>query len=369
MTLSALDSPSLSSALGSGTLSETSLLENVLYQKQMEFVERKISLDEMYASRDEVIDSKTNDWIDVLGDVGGAVNAAEAAVEQSDEIADYVLSMRSAIAFVAETEESEAFIAEYNEYVRSINAASDLYGYTSNLIGKVDRITREPNEVGYIDDFGTTETKLIGTDLSADFRIDADDGTVWVPDLGSSTLEHWSGIINGTFGEDLEETTSTLTGLTLVSYDENTGAIEVSARINGEDQTITGTLQRYGTELMGAWFYNNFETEEDITRAYKDIDSAENVIATGRAKSEMNLAIAKSSEAKVRQQTEKLKEDKADNYEKQNEALSKLKEEYTLQYNAMAQNIEAMKNQQASYLNIFSSSLSSNGSSLVDILG
>lgn len=368
MTISALDSPSLSSALGSGELSETSILENVLYQKQTEFVERKISIDEMYTSRDETIDNKTNEWINVLGDVGAAVNAAEAAVEQSDEIADYVLSMRSAIAFVAETEESDAFIAEYNEYIRSINSASDLYGYTSNLIGKVDRITREPNEVGYIDDLGATETKLTGTDLSADFRINADDGTVWVPDLGSSTLEHWSGVINGTFGEDLEESTSTLTGLTLVSYDKDSGAIEVSARINGEDQTITGTLQRYGTELMGAWFYNNFETEEDRAKAYADIDSAENIIAAGRAKSEMNLAITKSSEAQVRQQTDKLKEEKAENYEEQNEALEKLKEEYELQYNAMAENIEAMKNQQASYLNIFSSSLSSNSSSLVDLL-
>jgi hypothetical protein len=369
MDITPLSSPSLSSALGSGDISDTSILQDVLYQKQMEFVDRKIELDEMYASRDEVIDSKTNNWIDVLGNVGAAVNAAEAAVEQSDEIADYVLSMRSAIAFAAETEESEAFVDDFNEYVRSINSASDLYGYTSNLIGKVDRVTREPNEVGYIDDFGATETKLIGTDLSADFRIEDEDGTVWVPDLGSSTLEHWSGVINGTFGEDLEESTSTLTGLTLVSYDEDTGAIEVSARINGEDQTITGTLKRYGTELMGAWFYNNFETEEDISRAYEDINNAENIITAGKAKSKMNLAITKSSESKVRQQTEKLKEDKAENYEEQNEALEKLKYEYELQYNAMAENIEAMQNQQASYLNIFAGSLSSSSNSLIDILG
>ncbi|MCP4394243.1 MAG: hypothetical protein GY804_08285 [Alphaproteobacteria bacterium] len=369
MSITPLTSPSLSSALGSETLDDTFYLENALAQKQSEFVDRKVDMDEQYASREQSIDKQTNKWIDVLGDVGIARTKAEGAVEEADKISSYLLEMRAAVEGAANNTESTNFKDTFNEKVRQTNVAASTYGEYDNLIGGVDRITREPNTLSYVDDFGATETKLTGTDLSADFRITSEDGTVWTPDLGASTLEQYEGITNDVLGAKTKISTSTTTGLTLVSYDETSGAITLTARIDGEDQTISGKLDRYGTKLMSSWFYNDFENEEGIKRAYADINSAENITAIGRAQSTLNLSITESSEASIRKKTDALKEDKTENLEKQTEAQLKLKEEYELQYNAMAENIEMMKSQQASYLNIFGNSLSGDSKSLVDLLG
>ena len=124
---------------------------------------------------------------------------------------------------------------------------------------------------------------MTGTYIGNDFRIEGNDGTVWVPDTQSDILTAYKGLQGQvakykTGGQEIDKATSTRNGLKLLSYDSKTGNISLQITVVPEDGpiTVTGKLVRAGgVHVMQSWFYNNFATPADRTRAQKDIDASE----------------------------------------------------------------------------------------------
>ena len=151
------------------------------------------------------------------------------------------------------------------------------------MVGNINPIDYSPNQIEYRNDLGIGSTTLTGTYIGTNFRIFADDGTVWEPELGTDILQATSSQggpkqeYTTDDGQTINKATSTRNGITLNSYDPDTGAISLDISIVPTDApiTVTGTLERTGLGIMQSWFYNDFATEADRTAAFQDISDAE----------------------------------------------------------------------------------------------
>ncbi|MCK5295333.1 MAG: hypothetical protein KAJ75_00455 [Alphaproteobacteria bacterium] len=338
------------------------MIDNIKQQAARQFAEKTVAIDEKYQTSFDRLDKEKDKYINVLASINNAKMAMENGQKGIEEIKGIMLEMRSTLSIIKESDGDTAFLEQYNEHIRKISTTANLYSEQFNSIGKADEFTGAPNTIEYKEDLSGRMISKEGVDLSAGFKIDANDGTTWVVDFSSNSIVQREGYDAAaeTRGDLTGKDTSINTGLTLVSYDESTGAIEATAMVNGVEETITGTLENSGLNLMGAWFYNDFETDEDIARAYSDINKAGTDVVVGQAQIEMNFSSIRLSENKAKEVMDGYKEDRKDKMYSQMEEQQKLQYEVEKQYQAMLINLDSMQKQQANYVSVFGSAIESN---------
>lgn len=328
-------------------------------QFQTQLQEEVQTVNDSYNDKMDFKDAQTDRWIDVLGSVTNAKMAMESANETMDEVDTALLELRSKIGDARDAVDPEPFNELYNEAIAEMNRDINLYGPSYNPIGRVDPITWEANDITYYDTLSKYEKSLTGTNISNDFRILSDDGTIWVTNSSSNTIEQYEdyNIEEGHPGFATEQESSISTGLKLVSYDEATGAIEMTANVEGTETTITGTLERGGMGLMQSWFYNDFATAEDATRAMDDLNDAENQLTYGRSVVGGHLATTKMAERRINEEMDDLADDKKDLLYAQLKEQQEIQLSSQRQYQAMVLNLENIRSQQSNYASVFGSLL------------
>ncbi len=230
-------------------------------------------------------------------------------------------------------------------------------------MGNINRQDGTYNTIEYRNSITLDSTTLTGTYIGSDFRIEGNDGKVWIPDLGSDFIQSYSN--NGTTaekyttdaGQTINKGTSTRNGLKLISYDPQTKDITVEISVVPDDApiTVTGKLKKNGIGVMQSWFYNEFATDADRKRAFTDINSAEVNLASASSdiqRSATQTAIdnrhADNALNDLSRQTVDVRNDQM----KQNQDIQ-LKA--AQQYLAMQANLQNLQSQQANYLAAFAS--------------
>ncbi|MBY0509771.1 MAG: hypothetical protein K2P94_06425 [Rhodospirillaceae bacterium] len=343
---------------------QNSLLQQIKTNASQRLADAQAAVNEQAADRNNTINAQNERWISVKAQINNAKIAVENGQESVAAVANTLLLMRGSIAGTGDpAQNKQLFIDQFNAQVTLINNEADSGGPAFNLVGNINRQDGTYNTLEYRNSITLDSTTLTGTYIGSDYRIEANDGTVWIPDLGSDFLQAYGN--NGTTeqeyttgaGQTITKGTSTRNGLKLLSYNPQTKAISMEVSVVPDDPPIivNGTLKKNGIGVMQSWFYNEFATNADRQRAFADINAAEINLSSASGdlqRSATQTAIddrhANAALSALSQQTIDVRNDQ----QKQNQDIQ-LKA--AQQYLAMQANLQNMQSQQANYLAAFAS--------------
>ncbi|MDX2223507.1 MAG: hypothetical protein SFV21_12205 [Rhodospirillaceae bacterium] len=347
--------PSLPSA-------QSALIDNIRATANERFTKEKEAIDSKAETRTQAIDAEDDRYIMVKAQINNAKIAVDSARESIASIRNMLLELRTTVALAGETgEDSEFRAGEFDAKVAAINGEADTGGRAFNLVGYIDRTDFSPNTVEYRKSLGSASTELLGTYIGHDWRVRANDGTVWVPDLGADSLTQYSelqGVVQKTTlsdGTETDKTVSTRNGLELISYNPSTGAItfEVTIDPSNPPETVTGTLEQEGIGLFGSWFYGKLDTAAGRDAAFKAIEKAEIELTSRETAIEKAAAQVSTDMRKVDEELSRLSQDKVATLTQQIEETEKLQITTAQQIQAMEINLDNLSEQQRTYLNAF----------------
>lgn len=353
---------SASALFGNIAGTQNSLLNQIKNNAEQRLQDAITQVNQQAADRNAAINAQNERWINVKAQINNAQIAVSNGQDSVNNVANTLLLMRGSIAGTGDTAQNkQLFIDQFNSQVTSINNEADNGGPAFNLVGNINRTDGTPNSIEYRNSINLDSTTLTGTYIGSDFRIEGDDGTTWIPDLGSDIITAYSN--NGstpeeyttTDGQDLPKATSTRNGLKLLSYDPATKRISVQISIVPTDPpiTVTGTLKQNGIGVMQSWFYNDFATTTDRNRAFADINKAEVGLQSASAdlqrsatQTAMDQRHADAALNDLSAQTVQV------NTDQQNQTQA-IQIKTAQQYLAMQANLQNMQSVQSNYLNAF----------------
>lgn len=361
----------LQGAQGQNTLLASApnfLFDQIRESTALRFAEKKVAIDETFNARAASLNAESDRFISVKAQINNANAAVENGQESIAEIRSALLAIRTPVALAAEPDEDIEFRAtEFDLAFNNINNEANRLGVGFNLVGEVNRVDYTPNEIEYRSDLGIRSTTLQGTHAGADYRINVDDGTVWIPELGVDLIQQFSALQGEELttttvgGEEISNAASTRNAVTLISYDDETKAITFEVTIDPDAAAIsyTGTLERDGIGLMPSWFYEGLATEAGRARAFEDINEAESLLTLSEGKIGTAAAQVSADSDRIDREFDRLASEKTDAQLKQFDDVDKLLVEATQQQQAMLVNLDNLSQQQANYVNVFANFITS----------
>lgn len=332
------------------------------------FAIKKVEIDEKFAQTNARLTAESDRFISVKAQINNANVAVENGQEGIDDIRTTLLNLRTTVALAADPEEDVEFRAsEFDLAFNNVNNEANRLGRAFNLIGEINRNDFTPNNIEYRADLGLRSTTLEGTHAGSDYRINVDDGTVWIPELGVDLLQQFSELQGEELttttvgGEEIANAASTRNAVNLVSYDADTSAISVDITIDPDAPAVnyTGTLERDGIEIMPAWFYEGLATEDGRDRAFAAIDRAEVLLTLAEGKLATAAAKVASDSSRIDREFDRLSGEKTEALLKQFDDNDKLLVEAAQQQQAMLVNLDNLSQQQQNYVNVFANFVTS----------
>ena len=331
----------------------------IVARKTEELDAASAKLQEAFDDKSSYYDAQSNQLAKVKASVSNAGLAVENGQEGLAEIKDNLLQMRILVGQYGEAdndEERARIKDEFDEYVDQINRTADTYSRAYNPIGNVTSTDWTPNTIAFTKDISGNEVEMSGVYAGADFYIEAEDGTVWVPDAGASSITQYT--VYNTHNErdstKADGFTSTRNGLELVDDDADTGTITMIVDPNNEGTEVSGTIKMGGLGLMQSWFYGGLDTEDGRARALAALDAADNQLVASEAKVNSMAATVKAADANVDRSLDEINQDRSDALKKQITAnyTEQVKQQQELQ--VLQQTFQNMAMQQSYYQSIFS---------------
>lgn len=326
------------------------------FQKEKDVIDTKADL------RAQAIDAESDRYVMVKAQINNAKIAVDSGKESIAAIRNMLLELRTTVALAGEAGEDPVFRSEeFDAKIATINGEADVGGRAFNLVGYIDRLDFSANTVEYRKSLGAAATELQGTYIGHDWRIRANDGTYWVPDLGADSLTQYSelqGVVQKTTlsdGTQVDKTASTRNAVSLVSYDSSSGAItiEVTFDPTNPPETVTGTLEQEGIGLFGSWFYDKLASAAGRQAAFDAINKAEVELTSRESVLERAAAQVATDMRRVDQELARLSRDKVGALTEQLEETEKLQITTAQQILAMQTNLDTLSEQQQNYLNAF----------------
>jgi len=362
--LGAADGDTAGTLFGNIGSTNSSLFNQIKNNASQRLADALQAVNSEAADRTAAINVQNERWIAVKAQVNNAQIAVENGQESAQKVADTLLLMRGSIAGAGNPAENQQLYREqFDAQVNAINNEADAVGPAFNLVGSINRQDGTFNTIEYRSDVNLNSSTLTGTYIGSDFRIEANDGRVWIPDLGSDFIQSYT---NGgteaekyttTDGETVQKATSTRNGMKLISYDANTKNITVEISVVPDDPpiTVTGKLKTNGLGVMQSWFYNDFATQADRSRAFKDIDAAEVNLQLARGALERSAAQTSMDQRKADRGLNELSDQTIKSNNAQSQQTEELRIKAAQQYQAMMANLQNIQTQQSNYLQAFSS--------------
>jgi hypothetical protein len=346
---------------GSLGSTQSSLFSQIKTNAEKRLQEALANVNQQAQERNTIIDVQNERWISVKAQINNAQISVSNGKDSIQKVADTLLLMRGSINGAGDPKENkQLYVDQFNAQVTSINNEADASGPAFNLVGAINRQDGTPNKIEYRKDINLNSTTLTGTYIGSDFRIEGDDGTTWIPDLGSDLIQAYTD--NGSTPEKytvqgitLDKATSTRNGLKLVSYDESTKRITVEISIVPDDPPIvvTGTLKQNGVGIMQSWFYNDFTTDADRQRAFADVSKAEVGLASASAELERSATQTVIDQRRADAALNELTTQTLDIRSDQSQQTEDIRIKAAQQYLAMQANLQNLQSQQANYLAAF----------------
>ncbi|WP_413207541.1 hypothetical protein [Rhodospirillum sp. A1_3_36] len=354
-------------ALNAGGLSFGSYqqvaLDNMIQRAANALQKKQEKLTATYEKKNDAITKESDRLVKLSSNIKSAQVAIQNGTEGIEEVQGYLDDMRSALGEIERTN-SDYYRDQYDEALRKLNSAVDSYSPAYNPIGRVqDRSTWTPNDITYNASFSGSTTTLNGVYIGADFRIEDESGTTWIPDLSSQTLTEYTSYNTQkpSDSDSTGRTTSTSTGITAASPPDANGNQTFTMIIDTQEVTVTGKVVKGGLGITGKWNHNNLATPEDIQSALDELNAASSKMDAARAQMTTNEQVVKGHENGIKKKQDDLKGEQKDALYESLEGMTDLEQEYDQQVAAMQRNLEAMSSQQQAYLSVFKSSLASSG--------
>lgn len=358
-----IDGSSASSALfGDLSSASTMLLQQIKNNANQRLVEAQKQIDAVAKQRLDAINVLSDRWITVKAQINLAQAYVSNGRDTVQKISDTVLQLRIAVANAAEPgTDVKNWREQYDMQANKLNILADSGTSTSSLIGNINRTDFTPNKTEYRIDLGAGYTILRGTYAGFDFRIEANDGTVWIPDLASDLIQAYAGggskalKYTTTDGQTVNRATSTRNGLEVVSFNPQTKQITLNVTVVPTEPpvVVTGTLKTAGIGVMQAWFYNGFKTPADCKRALKDLTAAEVNLTSVKADLQRSQTQVDMDQRRVNRAFEDLSKQSAKTRTDQQNQSQELKIKTAQQYLAMQANLQNLQSVQTNYLNAF----------------
>ncbi len=353
------------SLFGSLPSQNTTIMNNIIQTAMKRFQDLKQQIDDKAAARTADIEAQNESWIKVKAGINTAEATVATAQDSVKEVQNLLLGLRSTISLAGQPKEDVKLRAgQFDDTFNAINNYAETGGKQTNLTGDINRIDFTPNQIQYTSDNHSSQSFLNGTYIATDYRIKAADGTVWVPDLGTDTLTHYSEIQGmkqkfTTAGIELDDSTSTRTGVKLVSYDAKTKAISMAITINPDDppRIVNGTLEKTGIGLMPSWFYDNLTTADGRKRAQTDVNKAEVNLTSASATVQMAANQVASDSRKVDAKLSELTRQSMTVQTDQLKESQDLQQKSIQQLVALQTNLKSLQNTQSNYLNMLAGSV------------
>jgi len=362
--LGAADADAPSALFGNIGSTNSSLFNQIKNNASKRLSEALSAVNQVAAEKNAAINVENERWISVKAQINNAQIAVENGQESAQKVADTLLLMRGSIAGAGDpAENAQLYREQFDAQVSTINNEADSIGPAFNLVGSINRQDGTYNSIEYRSDVNLNSTRLIGTYIGSDFRIEATDGTVWTPDLGSDFIQSFAP--NSTqpqkyttgAGQEVAKGTSTRNGLKLLSYNPDTKAITVEISVVPDDPplVVTGTLKKNGIGVMQSWFYNGFSTVADRKRAFADINAAEINLSSAQGDLQRSAAQTGMDQRRADRALNELSQKTINANRDQSQANEEIRVKAAQQYLAMQANLQNLQSVQANYLQAFSS--------------
>ena len=340
----------------------TVLFDQIRATAALRFSDEKSAIDNAAKARTDALDAEGDRVINVKAQINNAKLAVESGQEAIANVRTKLLEIRTAVALAAEPDEDvELRAADFDGVVAVINGEAETGGRAFALVGGIDRNTFEPNTIEYRKNLGFGVSVLKGTYIGTDWRVEANDGTVWVPDLESDTVTQYSelqGQVQKTTlsdGSPFDKTSSLRNGVTLTSYDGTTKAITFEVTFDPEQppEVVTGTLKQTGIGLMGSWFYDKLATGVGRKAAFDAIEKAEIELTSKEAQLQLAAGTVSTDSRKADEEIARLSRSKVEVLTEQLTRTEKLQMTTAQQIQAMMVNLDNLSQQQQNYINAF----------------
>jgi hypothetical protein len=230
-----------------------------------------------------------------------AATKAKGAIEWVSTTLNTMLSDLQALDG-ADAETRAAAAAAFNEDLAFINSkvdgASQRVGYqTINLVGaptapdfSVDNLYVRTSDRG-------GSALMEGVYLGSRFNVEDAEGDLWR--YSETTDAYVEYVADGT-GVPTGNTIAA-EGLTLDSYDPDTGAVTF-----GGSGSLSGTVVRAGLEVLGAEFYDSLADDDAVDRAIADVTAAIDYVTSRGAAIKANATLVQTSNSLIQERINQL---------------------------------------------------------------
>jgi hypothetical protein len=338
------------------------LLQQIKSNANQRLVDAQKQINDVAKHRLDAVNVLSDRWISVKAQINFAQAYVSTGKDTVKNISDVLLQLRIAAANAAEPNaDIKSWREQYDLQANKLNIFADSGSAASSLVGNINRTDLSPNKIEYRTDLGAGYTALRGTYAGSDFRIEANDGTVWVPDLASDLIQAYASGQSKALkyttaeGQTVNRATSTRNGLKLVSYNPQTKQITLNITVVPTEPpvVVTGTLKTAGIGIMQAWFYNGFETPADCKRALRDLTAAEVNLTSVNADLQRSQTQVEIDQRRVNRAFNDLGKQSAKARSEQQNQIQDLKVRTAQQYLAMQANLQNLQSVQVNYLNAF----------------
>ena len=352
-----------SALFGNISSTQSSLFKQVQANANQRLADALQAVDDVANQRLKALNLESDRWISVKAQINNAEIYVSNGQDAADKVSSTLLDMRTSIAQTTQKGEDPKYWREqFDAQVNTINLQAESGSPATNLVGNLSPDTLSPNQIEYRSDLGTGSTTLTGTYIGTDFRIKANDGTVWVPDTQSDLIQAYKALQGEAMtyttadGQKINRATSTRNGLTLVSYNDKTKDITVKISMVPTEPpiTVTGKLETNGIGVMQSWFYNNFATKADRDRAFTDISKAEVNLTSARGDLERSAAQVRTDQKHATDALNRISSDTVSATNDKNQQEQDAKVKAAQQYLAMQANLQNLQSVQSNYLQAFS---------------
>lgn len=332
----------------------------IVQRKSGEYEEASTKLQTAMEGKNAYFDGMSSRYAAAKASINNADIAVENGQKGVETIKTTLLSLRNVIGAYAEAKDDEtktALRSQFDNAIDQINRTADMYAKAYNPIGNVSRTTWDPNTISFTSDLMKPDVEMTGTYAGADYYIEAEDGTLWVPEPGTSTITEYTSFSPGseagtTKGDGFA---STRGGLELNHYKADTGKITFTVNPNSDaPRTISGTLKTGGLDLMQSWFYD-LDSEEGRKTALDAVSSAQNRLVGMDAKLTSMATTVKSENAKVTSALAELSANRSDATRQQIEESYTAQVKVQQELQALQSAFAAMTEQKQNYSSMFSS--------------
>ncbi|MHB1206117.1 MAG: hypothetical protein ACYCZX_11140 [Rhodospirillaceae bacterium] len=361
--LGASSADDASSLFGNISSTQSALFKQVQANASARIAEQLQAVDDVANSKLSALNLESDRWVSVKAQINNAAIYVSNGQDAANQVNQTLLDMRSSIANTAQQgEDPKYWKDQFNSQVTSINQLAESGTPASNLVGNLNPVDFSPNQIEYRNDLGVGTTTLTGTYIGTGFRITANDGTVWVPDMTTDLIQAYKGLQGApeTYttveGDKLNKATSTRNGMKLVSYDPKTKNITVDITVVPTEPpiTVTGKLETSGIGIMQSWFYNDFATKADRDRAFTDISKAEVGIVSAQGDLARSEAQVGTDNRRATNALNQLGSATADATTDKQAKEQQVQIQAAQQYLAMQANLQNLQSVQSNYLQAFS---------------